>query len=284
MKNSNIFPFQKKLVLVALCLFIPAFLFAQVNNTSSPSTTSVGLEAGTEGTSNTFIGYRAGKVNTTGWQNTFLGTYAGYSHTTGTNNVFLGTSAGYSLTTGGYNIFIGRFSGRQNISGKFNVSIGDLAGYHNTGSNNVFLGKGAGQNETGSNKLYISNSSTSTPLIYGDFSTMQLGINARPSGTHTLSVGGSIISEEVVVKLQNNWPDFVFEKEYNLPSLTEVESFIKENKHLPNIPSEVEVQEKGINVEEITVKLLQKIEELTLYMIELKKENEFLKAEINSLK
>ena len=62
------------------------------------------------------------------------------------------------------------------------------------GTGNVFIGPNAGYNETTSNKLYIDNSNTSTPLIYGDFSTNRLSINAAPSSTHTLSVGGTINS------------------------------------------------------------------------------------------
>src|SRR5438034_169841 len=62
-----------------------------------------------------------------------------------------------------------------------------------TGSGNVFLGKQAGYGETGSNKLYIENSTnTTTPLLYGDFSTRQLSINAKPTGSYTLTVGGTV--------------------------------------------------------------------------------------------
>ncbi len=98
-----------------------------------------------------------------------------------------------------------------------------------------------------------------------------------------LDVNGTIHSKEVKVDMLN-WSDFVFKKEYNLPTLEEVEKNIAEKGHLENIPSEEEVLKNGINVGEMNAKLLQKIEELTLYMIEMKKENENMKKENMELK
>jgi len=91
--------------------------------------------------------------------------------------------------------------------------------------------------------------------------------------TNKLDVNGTIHSKEVRVDM-NGWSDFVFKKEYNLPTLEEVEKHIAEKGHLQNIPSEEEVLKNGINLGEMNAKLLQKIEEMTLYMIEMKKENE----------
>jgi hypothetical protein len=88
--------------------------------------------------------------------------------------------------------------------------------------------------------------------------------------TEKLSVNGTIKAKEV--KVETNWSDFVFEEDYKLQPLSEVESFIKENKHLPDIPSETEVKENGVSLGEMDAKLLQKIEELTLYVIEMQKE------------
>ena len=78
-------------------------------------------------------------------------------------------------------------------------------------------------------------------------------------------------------------PDYVFEEDYNLPSLEEVEAYIKANKHLPEIPSAAEFEANGIQLGKMSFDLLKKVEELTLYMIELKKENEALKARIEAL-
>jgi hypothetical protein len=119
----------------------------------------------------------AGWTNTTGNYNTFLGESAGYSNTTGYGNTFLGRTAGDSNTTGYGNIFLGNAAGNYNTTGNSNTFLGNFSGYvNNTGSGNIFLGDHAGYHETGSNKLYIDNSSTTTPLIYGEFDNRNLTI------------------------------------------------------------------------------------------------------------
>ncbi|BDU51689.1 hypothetical protein [Haliovirga abyssi] len=97
------------------------------------------------------------------------------------------------------------------------------------------------------------------------------------------SINGTLHTSELVVT-QNVWADYVFENNYKLRPLEEVAKFVKSNKHLPDIPSEKEVKSKGVSVGDMQAKLLQKVEELTLYMIELKKENEDMKNEIAKLK
>lgn len=99
---------------------------------------------------------------------------------------------------------------------------------------------------------------------------------------YNLSVQGKIITDEVKVTL-DGWPDFVFKDNYALKDLVEVENYIKINNHLPHIPSEREVLENGIQIGEMNAKLLQKIEELTLYMIELNKEVKALKEKNGEL-
>ena len=95
-----------------------------------------------------------------------------------------------------------------------------------------------------------------------------------------LAVNGKITAKEVQVTV-NGWSDFVLKKDYELKSLEEVEKFIDMNGHLPDIPSEKEVMDNGISLGEMNAKLLQKIEELTLYMIANKKE---MNSEIDKLK
>jgi len=99
-----------------------------------------------------------------------------------------------------------------------------------------------------------------------------------------LDVKGTIHSSEVKVDLNFPAPDYVFKEDYNLRSLQEVENYIKESSHLPEIPSAKEFEQNGINVSEMNMALLKKIEELTLYMIEMKKENEIVKKENASMK
>lgn len=93
-----------------------------------------------------------------------------------------------------------------------------------------------------------------------------------------LDVRGVISATEVKVQILTG-ADHVFDKSYDLRPLSEVEQFVQENKHLPEIPSEKQMQEEGLSINEFQIKLLQKIEELTLYTIELRKEVDQLKAQ-----
>jgi hypothetical protein len=103
------------------------------------------------------------------------------------------------------------------------------------------------------------------------------------SPTNKLDVNGTIHSKEVKVDM-NGWSDFVFKKEYKLPTLEEVEKHIIEKGYIENIPSEEEVLKDGINLGEMNSKLLQKIEEMTLYMIQQNKAIEELRQEIKNIK
>ncbi len=104
-------------------------------------------------------------------------------------------------------------------------------------------------------------------------------------GNYKLYVQDGILTErvKVAIKTTADWSDFVFDKNYKLKPLTEVEKFIKANKHLPNVPSAKEMVTNGNDLGKTDALLLQKIEELTLYMIELKKENEIMKKQIATL-
>ncbi|MEZ2440119.1 hypothetical protein AB6805_00250 [Chitinophaga sp. RCC_12] len=119
------------------------------------------------------------------------------------------------------------------------------------------------------------------PLLYvrGD-GNVGIGTNAPQA---KLAVKGDIVAQKVKVT-QSGWADFVFHPDYELPSLQEVERFIKTNKHLPQIPSEKEIEKEGLDVGEMDKKLLQKIEELTLYIIDLKKESVEQRRELEMLK
>jgi CubicO group peptidase (beta-lactamase class C family) len=100
---------------------------------------------------------------------------------------------------------------------------------------------------------------------------------------YKLAVDGKIIAEELRIKLSQNWPDYVFEENYALLPLNELENSIKTNKHLPGIPSAQHVEENGILIGEIQTQLLQKIEELTLYIIALDKENKELQLRVHQI-
>jgi hypothetical protein len=348
------------------------------SNTTGSYNVFSGFESGisnTEGYGNIFLGRKSGFYNLTGYYNVFTGHEAGYRNSTGYYNVFSGHESGNANTIGYGNVYTGRQAGYNNSSGHYNVFLGYKAGYVNiSGSNNVFLGYKAGGSETGSNKLYIDNSDTAAPLIYGDFSSNKLtvngylgvgatnptgklevkgniklglphtltgirndlsvsttwgnwmtfidaysndtynfhnpnnggrlelfindgqtntnkfgvftilksgniGIGTNNPGTWKLAVNGNIRAKEV--KVETGWSDFVFENNYNLPTLKEVERHIKEKGHLKDIPSAKEVAENGILLGGMNAKLLQKIEELTLYTIDQEKK---LQTQENQIK
>jgi hypothetical protein len=95
-----------------------------------------------------------------------------------------------------------------------------------------------------------------------------LGIGLTNTMGYKLAVNGGAIGESVRVKLHTNWPDFVFVGNYDLPDLTEVERHIHEQGHLIGIPSATEMQAEGIDLGDMNARLLQKIEELTLYILQ----------------
>jgi|GEM_PF-881631 len=109
--------------------------------------------------------------------------------------------------------------------------------------------------------------------------TFSVGTTATPS-EYVMAVGGDMITTELTIKKIDNWPDYVFDKTYDLKPIEQVSDYINENKHLPEVPSVQEVEENGVKQGEMNAILLKKIEELTLYIIELKKENEEIKQMI----
>jgi hypothetical protein len=108
-----------------------------------------------------------------------------------------------------------------------------------------------------------------------------IGTANLPSSAYKLLVNGKIKAEEVNVLV--DVADYVFEPHYDLRSLEEVEAYIKENKHLPGVPGKAEVDVTGFEVGFMTNKVLEKVEELTLYIIELKKENKELKERLDAI-
>lgn len=119
-------------------------------------------------------------------------------------------------------------------------------------------------------------------FVIQDNGNVSIGTTTAPVG-YKLAIAGDMIAERVVVKLQANWPDYVFKTGYSLRPLSEVENFVKANNHLPDVPSEAEIKAKGIDIEQMNATLLKKVEELTLYMIELQKQNDVLKKRMDSL-
>ncbi|MGN6510711.1 MAG: hypothetical protein ACTHLD_14705 [Chitinophaga sp.] len=117
-----------------------------------------------------------------------------------------------------------------------------------------------------------------TNVMYGN-----LGIGTYNTGPYRLAVEGTIGARKVKVTSATPWADFVFEKDYQLPSLKELEDFVSRNKHLPGIPTAAEVGENGVELGDISAKLLQKIEEQALYIIDLNKKLDTLTKRLAQL-
>ncbi|OEK03665.1 hypothetical protein BFP97_20025 [Roseivirga sp. 4D4] len=212
----------------------------------------------------------------------------------GTRKMWMGLNSGndFSFTKegGGNLLFSG---GNFNFSGgQFNFSESNFLGeFHST---------------TPYSWLKISNNQGAATLGYNN-DIFWLNTGGAPSdgltvqannvgiGTATptakLDVNGDmVVTGEVETKKINvtatpgSFPDYVFKPDYKLRSLSELSAFIKENGHLPNIPKAAEVESNGQDLGLIQQKLLEKIEELTLYVIELKQENIKQQKEIDKLK
>lgn len=281
-------------------------------NDTGGSNTTMGYESmysNTIGSFNMAYGTFALRSNTTGDANAALGFEALKGNVGGNRNVALGSQALVNNQGGNENIAIGGLAGAGNISGNRNVFIGFRAGELETGSNSLYISN----NET-ANPLIKGNFHATAPwvkfnvkvapgsptptttgyLAIGDFDTAPggagaggLGLPASFSGgAYRLYVQDGIMTEKLKVALRNSadWADYVFAPEYKLAPLDEVETFIKANNHLPNVPSADEMAANGIDVTKTSAKLMEKIEELTLYMIDLNKQVQALKVENEKLK
>lgn len=318
--NYNIMKHSSTSTLVAL--FIMSSI-SPLHYSFAQNTTNIGIQSGTQGSNNNFFGFRSGEF-VTGNQNITIGSDAlrngglgegniaiGFRtlrYNTSNNNTALGNRVMIDHTSGGSNTIVGSQAMENNIIGERNVAIGYRSGRNNLGSRNVFIGQKAGENETGSDKLYITNGLSNTPLVFGDFLSAEMGINTGNIDGFTLAVGGvvridsalsigtsesdatltvkgDIHTQEVNVDLLGAVaPDFVFEEDYDLKSLEETEAYIQTHKHLREIPSASEMEANGIALKEMNLKLLQKVEELTLHLIEQNKINKTQARELQNQK
>ena len=143
-------------------------------------------------------------------------------------------------------------------------------------SNFIDLRTGTGYNDIitdntfGTSALYINNN-------------QQVGIGTTSPGSFKLAVEGALGARSVKVTLTNPWPDYVFDKSHNLPPLNEVEQFIHQYQHLPEVPTAAEVAKDGVDLGQNQALLLKKVEELTLYLIEQQKQLQLQQKQIDSL-
>lgn len=135
----------------------------------------------------------------------------------------------------------------------------------------------ATQNINLNGKKIVGSSASTAGLFVGTNGNVRIG-NGSGDPSNALEVNGIVRSKEVLVEI-TEWSDFVFEKDYKLMSLAEVEQFVKQHGHLPDVPSANEVEENGIGLGEMNALLLQKIEEMTLHLIEMEKRIQELESQ-----
>lgn len=266
------------------------------------------------GTFNTFMGSQSGQSNTSGSYNTYYGYKAGFPNTTGNNNTLVGYEAGKANVGGSDNVFIGYNAGQNNQGGHRNVIMGTGAGFSTIdGSDNTLLGAnsiavgvglsnataiGANARVLSSNALVLGNGAnvgigTSSPVAkldvvadQPDQSGLRFGqltdrspATARADRFLSVNERGEVVlaTPQLRINQPTDWADRVFEPTYRLRPLDEVAQFVKANRHLPGIPSAEEVTRDGVDLIKMNAKLLEKVEELTLYVIELQRQVNELK-------
>ena len=180
--------------------------------------------------------------------------------------------------------------GTLSLAGPLGVGIADPQAMLHVNGDGIFEGN-LKANKITVNEIEIAGATspdnTPTSVSFGDnlFVNGSVGIGTTKIDGYRLSVDGKIrAGDDIKVYSSTEWSDFVFKKNYHLKSLPEVEQYIKKHGHLSEIPSAKEVSSNGVELVKMDAKLLQKIEELTLYMIEMKKENANLMKEITELK
>ncbi|TRX46491.1 hypothetical protein FNH22_30755 [Fulvivirga sp. M361] len=196
-------------------------------------------------------------------------------------NVGIGTTNPISTLNVGGNLgqyFWGVGNGWGDFSvsnGVYGISFGVADGGAGAGTSTIWTKGGA-------EILQIGNPTSGVIMQFSKNGEIGIG-TTNPDAK--LTVKGDIHTQEVKVDLNGAVaPDFVFERDYELLTLKETEKYIQANKHLPEIPSAQEMEKNGIELKEMNLKLLQKVEELTLHLIHQNKEIDKMKKEISALK
>ncbi|HXR82328.1 MAG TPA: hypothetical protein VN763_15490, partial [Saprospiraceae bacterium] len=225
-----------------------------------------------------------------------------------TSKLQIPSGSGAGLTSHGY-LHLGQTNGSNVV-----FDNNEIQARNNGGAATLFLQRSGGYLDIGSavrinpisgsgELLRLEGINPNIGFYYGNYysfisqtdNKLWIGVNGGPlqlDGTqiaigsintnapnYKLTVSGKVICEELKVELYGSWPDYVFADEYQLQPLHELKSFIDANHHLPNIPKATEVAKDGFEVGEMNRKLLEKVEELTLYVIQLQEQIDQLKVE-----
>lgn len=223
-------------------------------NTTSTGTSNYGVVAKSAGAGTTNYGIWA---KASGASTNYAGYFDGDVEVKGTDQ---------TLTVSGTNPYIQMANAGSDI-GYIRANGSDMMVATNSGVTGKLILRA-----NGINSMYIDQNGS---IVMGSTAII-------PKSGYKLSVDGKVVCEELLVQL-SPWPDYVFNADYKLKPLSEVESFIQTNNHLPGMPNAKEVQTEGLNVGEMQKLMMEKIEELTLYMIELQKENAALNTELDTL-
>ncbi|WP_295121061.1 hypothetical protein [uncultured Chitinophaga sp.] len=153
-----------------------------------------------------------------------------------------------------------------------------VVGHSVYGGIKFYTGYGVNAEPTGQ-AMSIGDGDDNVRINHSLFITENVGIGTSSPGSHKLAVEGTIGARKVKVTAVTPWPDYVCSKEYDLPSLQSIEQYIAVHQHLPGIPAAETVAKEGIDLGEMNAKLLEKIEQLTLHLIEMNKRVEALEKE-----
>ena len=116
--------------------------------------------------------------------------------------------------------------------------------------------------------------------LHLDATQIAIGNVKNTADAYKLAVTGKIICEEIRIKLNTAWPDYVFDEEYKMPTLADLGQFVKTNKHLPNIPAASQIEKEGHDVGLMQKRMMEKIEELTLYILQQQEQINELKGRL----
>lgn len=195
-------------------------------------------------------------------------------------------SGDYSIWNKGTSVFLnGDGMGISNSAPltRLHISSGQDAGLGSANNGFIMLGPGTSSNIIiDNNELMARNNGAAAELTFqNDGGTVRIGNVAVPTG-YRFAIDGKAICEELKVQLSGNWPDYVFQNNYNLKSFDELRKYIAVNKHLPNIPAAAEVEKNGMEVGDMQKRMMEKIEELTLYVLQLEEKISDLQKKIEN--